>query len=152
MTSSDNNSKQNKSSMPKMISFQEKLYYDDRLFVLHLCKGKVDVAPDGLITTTVYHENAPEDFIWCLATYKNCERYPAFSIKRFISKSEAELYLQQVEPTTPLISLGGKPPVHQTSYPEYLAWKEKCKLRDYDYKKLYSKEGYNYMEYFFEKK
>lgn len=134
-----------------MISFQGDLYYDDRLFVMHLCKGKVTIANDGVITTTIYHNNAPEGCIWCIATYKNCRRYPAFSIKRFISKAEAELYLQKVEPTTPLISLGGKSPLRVASYKKYLIWKKKHNFKDYEYESLYSIDGHNYREHFFEK-
>ncbi len=48
----------------KTIKFQGEEYFDDRLFVLYLCKGKVEIQSDGVIITTIYHEQEPADFIW----------------------------------------------------------------------------------------
>ena len=54
-----------------MITFQGKQYFDDRFFVLYSCKGKVDPESNGLIATTIYHEQAPEEHIWLVVTYRN---------------------------------------------------------------------------------
>ena len=40
-----------------MVEFQGQLYFDDRLYILYLCKGAGEVNPDGLVSITIYHEN-----------------------------------------------------------------------------------------------
>jgi hypothetical protein len=87
--------------------FDGRLCYDDRMFVLHLCLGTVDM-DDELVTTTIYHENPPRDAIWCLVTYRNCENYPAGSVLHFESRDDGVAYLRLVEPTCPLISHRGR--------------------------------------------
>src|SRR3989338_2081394 len=96
--------------------FEGKEYFDDRLFVMYLCKGKVDPESDGLIATTIYHDSAPDEYIWCAVTYRNSNRYPLYRIDSFYKKDDAIAYIKLVEPETPLISLGGQSQKNPLSY------------------------------------
>src|ERR1035437_3399696 len=91
------------------INFNGQNYFDDRLFVLYLCKGKVEIGSD-VVTTTIYHNNGPEFSVWCVVTYRNCDRYPAYRVDSFNKKDDAIEYIKKVEPETPLISLNGAIP------------------------------------------
>lgn len=132
----------------KTIEFQGEHYFDDRMFVLYLCKGTVEIEPsdDGVVWTKIYHEKAPDNHIWCVATYRNCHRYPLYRVDSFYKKEDAEKYLKEIEPETPLISLGGRSPVSPLSYEAYSDWKQKNGLKDYDWKSLYSPGGTNASE------
>lgn len=123
-----------------MKEFNGQLYYDDRLFLLHLCPGTVDIEGD-LVTTTIYHENAPSDATWCLVTYRNSQAFPAFSVFHFQTKDEAIAYWHSIEASTPLISNDGKPT--ELSYDEYVNWKMNQNLQEYDYRKCYQPGGAN---------
>ena len=70
-------------SQSKTIEFQGQKYFDDRLYVLYLCAGKVESDKSGSVWTTIYHENPPVEHIWCVATYKNCQRYPLYRVDSF---------------------------------------------------------------------
>ncbi|MCG2687459.1 hypothetical protein L6260_01495 [Candidatus Parcubacteria bacterium] len=132
----------------KTTEFQGHKYFDDRMFVLYLCKGTVEIEPDddGAVWTKIYHEKAPEDHIWCVATYRNCNRYPLYRVDSFYKKEDAEKYMREIEPETPLTSLGGKRPTTPLSYEAYSDWKRKSGLKDYDWKSLYSAGGSNASE------
>jgi hypothetical protein len=121
-------------------SFNGQLYYDDRLFLMHLCLGTIEIEGD-LVTTTIYHENAPPDSQWCLVTYRNCERYPASGVLHFETKDDALAYVDAIEPTTPLISEDGAS--SRMSRVAYAAWKRDEKLAGYDYRKCYLAGGSN---------
>lgn len=125
------------------IAFQDRNYFDDRLFVLYLCKGKIVEEPDGVIVTTIYHEQAPLEYIWCVVTYRNCTRYPAYRVDSFHKKEAAVAYIKAVEPETPLISLGGKSPDPKPTYEEYQEWKQKNGLKEYQWKEMYALLGPN---------
>lgn len=56
------------------IGFNGEIYNDDRMFVLYVCKCTVDI-DDDVISTTIYHEDAPENHKWCVVTYRNVTRY-----------------------------------------------------------------------------
>jgi len=127
-----------------MKEFDGHTYYDDRLFLLHLCLGTVEI-DDELVTTTIYHENAPPEASWCLVTYRNCEGFPAFSVLHFENKDDAIAYRQMIDPTTPLISRGGKPA--EVSYDEYVDWKIGESLHEYDYRRCYKPGGANPREF-----
>ena len=131
----------------KTIEFEGQKYFDDRLFVLYLCAGKVKIDDkEGVVWTEIYHENPPKDHLWCVATYKNCQRYPLYRVDSFYKKEDAIAYIKQIEPETPLISLGGKTPENHLPYEQYLEWKRKNNLHDYDWKSLYSTDGTNSSE------
>ena len=134
------------------IAYQGDQYFDDRLYVLYLCKGKVDPESDGLIATTIYHDQAPADSIWCVVTYKNCNRYPLNRIDSFYKKDDAIAYLKLIEPETPLISLEGKSPQNPVAYDDYVLWKKKNGLKDYEWESLYTPGGSNARETIYQTK
>ncbi|MSR76245.1 MAG: hypothetical protein EXS68_01470 [Candidatus Ryanbacteria bacterium] len=132
-------------SQSNTIEFKGGQYYDDRLFVLYLCKGKVETTPDndGIIWTTIYHEDVPNEHIWCVVTYRNCVGYPIAGVKHFTSRDRAVVYMWHIEPETPLISLNGLSPLPVPSYQDYLAWKKKNNLREFDFKTVFTPGGTN---------
>jgi len=133
---------------PKTIKFQGQEYFDDRLFVLYLCKGTVEIehGDDGAVWTRIYHEQAPNKYIWCVATYRNYGRYPLYRVDSFYRKEDAMAYIRKIEPETPLISLGGVSSTNPLSYEKYLSWKIKNNFKEYDWKSLYSLDGTNASE------
>jgi len=133
---------------PETIKYQGQGYFDDRLFVLYLCAGTVEIedGEDGSVWTAIYHENPPENHIWCVATYKNCSRYPLYRVDSFNHKEDAVAYMRQIESETPLISLDGQPPKNPLPFEKYLEWKKNNNLHDYDWKSLYSISGTNASE------
>lgn len=137
-----------------MIKFQEREYFDDRLFILYLCKGKVEIQTDDIVATTIFHEQEPADFVWCLVTFRNCSRYPALRVDSFYKKENAIAYLRSIEPETPLISLHGKSPISPRSYEDYLSWKKENNFKEYDFHKVFmaSPKGANARETFMEEK
>jgi hypothetical protein len=122
---------------PKTIHFQGQEYFDDRLFVLYLCKGKITTGSDDIITTTIYHDKAPNDHLWCIVTYRNCHRYPAVRVDSFYKKDDAMAYLRKIEPETPLISSAGKSPAAVVSFEEYQKWKKENGLKEYIWKEMF---------------
>ncbi|MEK7068849.1 MAG: hypothetical protein AAB947_00535 [Patescibacteria group bacterium] len=129
-----------------MIKFNGLSYFDDRLYILHLCKGAIKVGQDGDVFTTIYHEKAPDEHIWCVVTYSNTARYPLHRIDSFYKKEDASRYIQQVEPETPLISLSGNSPQQPISYANFLLWKKENMFKEYDWQSLYSSDGTNARE------
>lgn len=124
------------------ISFEGEVYNDDRMFVLYVCKCTVAVEHD-IIATTIYHEKPPESYKWCVVTYRNVRRYRAVNADHFESENDARTYMAKVEPTVPLISLGGRSPDIPLSYDKFIDWKEKNGFKEYDYKKMYTMPGGN---------
>jgi hypothetical protein len=139
-------------NQPKTINFQGTNYFDDRLFVLYLCPGTVEIQDDGMVVTTIYHEQAPVGHVWCVVTYRNTNRYPLHRVDIFYKKDDAINYIKKIEPETPLISLGGKSPDHPMSFEEYSRWKKENGFKDYDWKSLYSHGGSNARENIFQTK
>lgn len=132
----------------QQIEFNGDSYFDDRLFVLYLCSGdvKIEEGDDGVVWTTIYHENPPENHLWCVVTYKNCKRYPLYRVDCFYNKENAIAYIRKIEPETPLISLNGGSPEISLSYDRYIEWKRENNLGDYNWKSLYSVDGKNASE------
>lgn len=120
-----------------MIEFNGEYYHDDRMFILYLCQGTEKVYSDH-VATTIYHENPPPNALWCLVTYRNVVRYVAFRVDTFESKQSAEDYMQKVEPTVPLIRLGGYSPNPPLNYDDFVKWKEDNDLKEYDYKLMFT--------------
>ena len=121
------------------------IFHDDRMFVLYLCK--CTVAPfEGLENVTIYHEETPENFKWCLATYRNVDRYPIYRTDEFDSEAEAIEYAKHIEPQTPLVSLGGNSPNPPMSYTDFLDWKKENEFEEYDYRKVFTPGGSNPQE------
>lgn len=128
------------------IPFGGESYNDDRMFVLYLCKCTIVDEDATTVSTTICHESAPDDHKWCVVTYRNTVRYPAVRVDHFDSSEKARAYLEEIEPTVPLVSLGGNSPRIPLSYDKYLEWKAANQLREYDYASMYSAGGYNHRE------
>ena len=124
-----------------MIEFDGEVYFDDRMHLITLCKGVVDFPNDGTISTTIYHQAEPKNHLWCVATYRNCERYPLTRLGHFVFEKDAIAYMKYIEPETPLISNEGRPPSNLGSYEQYQWWKEINKMRDYDWKTVFLQDG-----------
>ena len=118
------------------IEFEGDLYNDDRIYVLKIRLGKCQ----NLTGITQYTFSEPvsstksPEYKWCLTTHRNTERYPITRVDSFDSKEDAEKYLRGVEPSTPLISLDGKR--SEMTYDEFINWKKKQGLKEYDMNKL----------------
>lgn len=82
--------------------YEGKIYNDDRLFIL-------DIALTEKNCRT----------FWVIATRRNHEGFPPIRVDEFRSKAEAIEYIKKIEPTTPLISLGGKSPENPLAYEDY---------------------------------
>lgn len=124
------------------IDFNGEIYNDDRMFVLHVCKCTVDIDAD-VISTTIYHEDAPENHKWCIVTYRNVTRYMATRVDHFDSEREAVDYMKKVEPDVPLISFDGRSPHNPLPYDQFIKWKERNNFKEYEYKKMYAPDGTN---------
>lgn len=134
--------------------YQGTNYFDDRLFVLYVCASKVEIQNgiESVVLTTIYHENPPQDHIWSVVTYRNCERYPLYRVDSFHNKEDAIAYRKKVEPETPLISLDGRSPYNPLPYEEYIEWKKVNGFKDYDWKPLYISGGENARETIYQTK
>lgn len=130
------------------IHFNGHEYFDDRMYVLHLCRATVETTPDsdGVVWTTIYHESHPKEFIWCLVTYKNYKGYPISRVDHFREKEAAQRYLEAVEPQVPLISLQGNSPLVPLTFRAFTDWKIANRMKDYDYKMVFSPDGSNHRE------
>jgi hypothetical protein len=124
------------------VEFNGEYYRDDRMYVLYVCKCTEDVQRDH-VATTIYHEEPPPNSKWCLVTYKNVERYMAVRVDTFDSKQDVETYMSSLEPTVPLVSLGGRSRNPPLSYEEFARWKSEQGFEEYDYKKMYMPGGEN---------
>jgi len=82
--------------------YQGKIYNDDRVFILDLALTEKDVHT-----------------FWVVVTRRNHEGFPPSRVDKFRSKEEAISFIKKIEPTTPLISLGGKAPGKPLSYENY---------------------------------
>jgi hypothetical protein len=120
-------------------------YHDDRMYVFHLSKGSVEEW-EGEFVATIYHEEEPEKYIWCLVTYRNLERYPATRVDCFYKKSDALEYMREVEPLTPLVSLNGKSPNAPLTFEKYSEWKKANNMQYFQWKSIYSPGGENARE------
>jgi len=78
------------------IKYEGKIYRDDRIFVMNLSKGKVE------INNEIFNK-------FILVTYRNSVELVATRADHFDTKEDAENYIKKVEHETPLISQNGKP-------------------------------------------
>lgn len=104
--------------------FNDRQYNDDRMFVMFLARCTIS-EDEEFIITKIHYENILPNFKWCVATFRNVERYTAYRVDSFDSELEALEYLEAVEPETPLISLNGHSPEIPLSFNEYCTWKKK---------------------------
>ena len=123
------------------IEFNGLFYNDDRMYVLYIAPCTVEEDSES-ISYQIYHETPPAEHAWCIVTYRNTERYPSVKVNTFKTKLEAEKYKARVEPTCPLISLGGNGKKFN-NYDMYLKWREQQDFQEYDYRKMYMPGGSN---------
>ena len=126
--------------------FNGELYNDDRMFVLYVCKCLIVGEDATTITTTICHDSAPAEHKWCLVTYRNTARYPVHRVDHFDTEQLARSYQKRIEPTVPLISLGGKAPVSPLDYDQFVEWKARNKFSEYDFRSMYTPGGHNHRE------
>ncbi len=86
-----------------MVLWQGAMYRDDRVFILDL-----QLATKGVRK------------VWAVTTRRNVDGFPPFRVDDFETKEKAVEFIQKIEPTTPRISYGGKPPENPVSYDEYV--------------------------------
>jgi len=92
-----------------MPEFKGVIYEDDRLYVLELRRAGDET--DGKS--------------WVLVTRENIsEYYPPYKVNEFNTYDEARKHMDEVEPYTPRISLGGKSPDPAPSVEEFKKWVE----------------------------
>ena len=135
----------------KKFEFDGEIYNDDRIYLLYVCKCTVR-KENSIIVTTIYHEEAPKNYQWCVVTYKNTEKGEAIKVDIFNIEHDATVYKDKVEPSTPLVSLNGNSPYPPIPYYQYAKWKEENHLKDYNYKEFYKAGGYNRHECIYKQK
>jgi len=118
--------------------FNGETYRDDRMFVLYVCPCTVDDLDQNTIETVIYHEAPPAEHLWCVVTYRNTSRFPATRVDHFRTHDEAHAYLQKVEPSVPLVSLGGSSPRVPLPYAEFAEWKSRNQFKEFDFRDAYS--------------
>jgi hypothetical protein len=84
--------------------FQGQIYKDDRLFILDLQFAKKN-----------------KQSIWAVTTRRNVDGFPPFRVDDFPTKEAAIAFIHKIEPETPRISTGGRPPQQPLTYTTYLA-------------------------------
>ena len=125
------------------VEFNSRTYNDDRMYVFYIAPCTEEIEGE-YVHYQIYHNNPPTEHKWCLVTYRNTERYPVSRLDAFDTKTEVQKYQRRVEPTTPLVSLGGEQ--SGMSYDRFVDWKNQQGLQEYDYKKMYLPGGENHRE------
>jgi hypothetical protein len=87
----------------EMVLWQGTMYQDDRVFILDL-----QLATKG------------DRKVWAVTTRRNVVGFPPLRVDDFETREKAIEFIQRIEPTTPRISFGGKPPENPVSYDEYV--------------------------------
>lgn len=118
------------------VEFNGDVYKDDRMFILYTARCVVEKEEDGR-QFTIYHDLAPDDATWCVVTYTNTKKYEAVRIDEFNTKEEVEAYSRRVEPTCPLISLGGRPYFPTPTWEVWSNLKAKHSLKEHDWREMY---------------
>lgn len=108
------------------------VYLDDRMFLLHIARCTVARVDEDIIEIVIYHDNVPSNWLWCIVTYRNVARFPVVRVDHFPSFEEATAYRQLVEPQVPLVSLSGQSPAVPLPYRQFVVWKARRGMKDYD--------------------
>ena len=136
------------SALVFIMSWTERSYFDDRIVLLHKTRCVVEESPDGRIRTKVFFKYHKWSYQWCIVVLWNSPEYPILAVRHFKNTKEADLYMQIVEPTTPLVSQKGRRSDFSHSYESFQKWKKKNKFRDFDHNQKYSVEIDDPHEYF----
>ena len=104
--------------MPKQIEFQKDVYRDDRIYVMNLSNGILEIDSKKI----------PK---FVLVTYRNNINLVAIRADHFETKEEAEKYIKTVEFKVPLISNNGNPlliPANEDKWKFWTNWLEENNL------------------------
>ena len=120
--------------------------FDDRLFLTSVYPGRCTRIEDGYIETVILYDQIPSDSIWVVIYYRNLPRFPIVGTYHFKNKEDALRYKSIIEPTTPLKSLGGKPPSSPMNFQDYVKWKSSQGFLDFHPDRAYTEGGENRRE------
>ena len=109
-----------------------KKYYDDRMYLMHICKCRT-LEQEGLEVTTLYHEDAPKGFHWAVAIFENAELYRIYDVVHHSNEKEANQFFVFNAPMVPRVSLGAMQPEEKIDFAEYSSWVTENKLDEYNY-------------------
>ena len=123
-----------------LIEFEGFKYNDDRMFILSLQRCSA-VDCDEMTTITVQYNKLDETTHWCVITFRNIPSYSATTVDLFDEKEEAQEFLDDVERSAPRVSLDGQSPMPLMEPDEFKKWKTANLLKEYDYKKVFSRFG-----------
>ena len=112
--------------------------FDDRLFLTGVSPCTVKKKEDGLYQTTILYDEMPDDPWWVVVDYQNEPRFKIVGVSHFKEEDTAIRFRELVEPTTPLRSLGGKPPSSPLSYSDFVNWKNSEGLMDFHPDRAYT--------------
>ena len=104
--------------MSKQIKFQNDVYRDDRIYVMNLSNGILEIDSKKI----------PK---FVLVTYRNNINLVATRADHFETKEEAERYIKTVEFEVPLISNNGNPlliPANEDKWKFWINWLEENNL------------------------
>ena len=104
--------------MSKQIKFQNDVYRDDRIYVMNLSNGILEIDSKKI----------PK---FVLVTYRNNINLVATRADHFETKEEAEKYIKTVEFEVPLISNNGNPlliPANEDKWKFWINWLEENNL------------------------
>ena len=127
------------------------IFKDDRMYLVSVFKCIIKEDKDTMITK-IYHDNPPEEYKWCLVTFKNTDRAPATRVDHFDTEKQANSYMEKIKPTTSLVSLNGRFSKRPLPYDQYIQWKKENDLIDYNYMNYCKEGGHNYTESIYQKK
>jgi len=94
--------------------------FDDRLFLTGVSPCKIKKIEDGFYQTTIFYDEIPGEAWWVVVDYKNEPGFSIVGVSHFKDEDTAIRFREFVEPTTPLRSLGGKPPSSPLSFADYV--------------------------------
>lgn len=115
-------------------------YYDDRIYLMYVCKCVV-THEENMEITNLYHEEAAEGFNWAVAIRENSARYKILDVIHLQNEDEARDFFRLNAPMTPRVSLGGDQPKEQIDYTDYKQWLEDNNLEEYNYRKVFSPDA-----------
>lgn len=128
--------------------FNGEMFNDDRMFVMYICPCTVATETERGEVTTIFHENAPANHIWCLVTFRNTASYPAWRYDHFSTREDAQRYLESAAASVPLASRDGQPYEPLMTYEQFAAFSKAHGWIEYDYRAVFTPGGMNAREIF----
>lgn len=110
--------------MTELFHHDGKRYLDDRMYVLEVVRGIVSrqVTPDPMGP----EEGGPR---WIVTTRRNVPGLPPTRTDDFDTRREAIAYMEEVEPTTPRVSLEGRSPEPTPTLDAHRRWLQENNLK-----------------------